>query len=143
MSFEDDLAAAQTAAVKTRDVDVSVNGTLYTFRFRRMPGMAWALETNRHPARPGILLDTRYGYNLWSLVAAVAPKYADRVDGDTTVPLTAEQWAALLDENSDVLDGAAVQQFGDAVFELNEYGPRAEVDALRKGSTAGSKKGSS
>lgn len=128
MSFLDDLQAQTAAAVPTQDVELTLNGTLYTLRFKRMDGVEWATETDKHPARPGVLIDARYGYNLRSLVKAVALKTGSRVDGDTVVDLSEDEWKQLWK----AVDGAAAQRIGDAVWALNEYLPAAEVEAAKK-----------
>jgi hypothetical protein len=128
VSFEDDLKAQAEAEHPSADVDVTLNGKLYTFRFRRMDGDEWANEVDKHPARPGVLVDMRYGYNLRSIVKAVAPRCGVRVDGDSEESLDADQWLQLFK----VLDGAGVARFGDAIWGLNEFAPAAEVEAAKK-----------
>ena len=128
MSFEDDLKAQAEAERPHADVEVKLNQTLYTFRFRRMNGDEWANEIDKHPARPGVLVDMRYGYNLRSIVKAVAPKCGVRLDGDVETVMDVEQWTQLFK----VLDGAGVARVGDAIWGVNEYGPAAEGEAAKK-----------
>lgn len=128
MAFLDDLEAQAQAQVPTQDVELTLNGNLYTLRFRRMDGVEWATETDKHPARPGVLIDTRYGYNLRSLVKAVALKTGGRVEGDTVVDLSEDEWKQLWK----IIDGSAAQRIGDAVWALNEWLPSAEVEKAKK-----------
>jgi hypothetical protein len=130
MSFEDDIKAQFEAPKPTGDVEVLLNGTLYTFRFTRMDGMEYASLCDMFPARPGVMLDMRYGYNLRPLTLAVAAKSAQRVDGDNLVPLTDDQWRNLFKG----LPGASIQRFSDTVFLLNEHGPAQEVADAKKAS---------
>lgn len=130
MSFEDDLKAELDRVKPTADVDVRLKGTLYTFRFEQMDGLEWADATDRFPARPGVLLDARYGYNLRPLSLLVASKTGARVDGDALVKLSEDQWRTLFK----ALPGAPVMRIGDVIFALNEYTPGEEVEALKKGS---------
>lgn len=152
MGFSEDLAAAKTAERNIRDVDVTVNGVLYTLRFTQMDGLDWADEADRHPARPKVLIDLRYGYNLRSLVKAVAPQTGVLViDGESSAlrvdpvdpenpkdPDRVDEWVDLLK----ALDGAAIQRIGDAIWSLNEWEPGQAVEAAKK-ALRGSKKASS
>lgn len=134
MTFEDDLKAAREAPIEHTDVAYTLNGTLYTARFLQLSGMEWAAEADNHPARPGVLIDARYGYNLRSLCRAIAKKTGRRVDGDPTdenvklVELTPEQW----DDLYRALPGSTVQSFDDAIWALNEAIPAREVEAAKK-----------
>lgn len=128
MSFEDDLKAQETAPVPSLDVDVLLNGNAHTLRFRRMNGMDWSAESDKHPIRPGVLIDMRYGYNLRALVKAVAPKTGVLVEDDVEREIDEEQWKSLFK----ALDGASTQRVCDTVWALNEYGPQQEIDAAKK-----------
>jgi hypothetical protein len=134
MSFEDDLKAAREAPIEFTDVPVEIRGNLHTLRFLQLSGPEWAAETDRHPARPGVLLDMRYGYNLRTLCMAVAKLTGRRVitagGEETLVELTAEQW----DDLYRAIPGATKSRIDDAIWGLNEANPQARVDALKKGS---------
>lgn len=130
MSFVDDLKAEFEAPMPTEDVPVTLNGNLYTFRFTRMDGVEWASLTDLFPARPGVMLDMRYGYNLRPLTLAAAARSGQRVDGDQIVDLTEDQWRNLFK----ALPGASIQRFSDAIFLLNEHGPAQEVEQAKKAS---------
>ena len=140
MSFEEDLAAAQDVEAPRIDVDVLVNKKLYTLRFRQMDGLEWASEVDRHPARPGVMLDARYGYNLRSLVKGAAPKCGVRVDGDAELPLRVDPFVkgsqtARVDEWALVLkaiSGHDFQRITDAIWALNEKFPEDAVKAAKK-----------
>lgn len=138
MTFEDDLKAEFEAPKPTKDVDVKLNGKLYTFRFELMDSVEWASATDRAPARPGVLLDMRFGYNLRALVPLVAPMSGKRVDGDELVDLTPDQWRNLFK----ALPGASVMRIGDTLFDLNEYEPGEAVKELKKASAVEPKKNS-
>lgn len=128
MSFDDDLDAQLSADKDTRDVDVVLNGKLVTFRFVQMDALEWAAATDMFPARPKVLLDMRYGYNLRGLTPLAAARSGKRVDGDKLVELTPEQWEKLFK----ALPGAHVMRIGDSLFDLNEYSPGEAVVALKK-----------
>lgn len=137
MSFKDDLAAAKTADAPHADVTVLVNGKPYDLRFRQMEGPAWASETDRHPARPGVAVDMRYGYNIRSLTLGAAPKCGVLLDGDAEVVLRVDPLGTKdrVDEWSDLLtslSGHDFQRITDAIWSLNEYLPEQAVDAARK-----------
>lgn len=126
MSFEDDLKATTINDPIYLDADVTVNGNLYTLRFVEMDPFEWASAVDRHPARPGVLIDAKYGYNLRTLVREVAPLLGSRVEGDTTVPV--EDWPALLK----AIGGNGFQRVTDAIWSLNEYMRERQVESLKK-----------
>lgn len=143
MSFLDDLAAAEAAARPYTEVPVIVGGELHTLRFQQMDPLDWAEETDRHPARPGVMLDKRYGYNLRTLVKAVAPRCGHVVEDGKLVELTYEpahldehgqpvpesgQWVTLLKS----LAGHEFQKITNAIWSLNEYLPEEAIKAARK-----------
>lgn len=133
MSFESDLEEQVNKPTETADEEVIVGNTLTKFRFYQWAGYQWAEESDRHPVRPGVLLDLRYGYNLRSLGLACAKQTGRRVDSDGTEhELTPEQWDTLWRN----LPGASVLTLCDAVWALNEHNPREAVDAARKASRA-------
>jgi hypothetical protein len=132
MSFDDDLDAQVAAEAEYADVDVLINGKLCTLRFFQMDGLDWADQTDRFPARPGVLLDMKYGYNIRPLSLAVAPLCGKMVDGDTLVDLTKEQWVKLFKG----IAPASVMRIGDNIFNLNEYAPGEAVAAAKKASAA-------
>jgi hypothetical protein len=129
MSFDDDLEAAFTSEKDWVDVEVSLNGNLHVLRFFEMDGLEWADQTDRFPARPGVLLDMRYGYNLRPLAKAVAIATGKLVEGDTTKDIPAAQWEKLF---KGALAGAPIMRIGDAIFNLNEYLPGQAVEAAKK-----------
>lgn len=135
MSFDDDLNAAVKGEREFRDVDVLVGKKLHTLRFRQIDGLLWAAHADKNPARPDVLVDARYGYNLRGIVMSVAPISGVRLEGDKEVELTAEQWKKLFKS----LDGAGFQRVSDAVWDLNEYTPGQQVEAAKK-ALSGSKK---
>jgi hypothetical protein len=128
MSFLDDLAEQSTAPTPSVDVDLTLNGNLHTLRFKQMNGLAWAAAADKHPPRPDIPIDRRYGYNLRSLVLAVAPDTGSRVEGDDLVALTEDEWRQLFA----ALPGATVGRICDAVWGINEYAPEQAVEAAKK-----------
>lgn len=138
MSFDDDLDAQLARELDTVDVDVTVNGKLKTFRFTELDGLKWADLCDRAPARPGVLMDMRYGYDIRSLTTIAAPVSGVLVDGDTTSELSVAQWAKLLKGQP----GAGIQRIGDALFSLNEWLPAQAVEEAKKASAAESAKNS-
>lgn len=129
LSFSDDLAAAKAAVLPHQDVDVLLNGNLHTLRFHKMDAVEWAEATASHPARPNVLIDTRYGYNLRAVTRTVAPQTGFLLDGDRPTPLQSEdEWVSLFK----AISGAEFARIMDAVWELNEYGPQEAVKAAKK-----------
>jgi len=137
MSFADDLKAEFEAEKPTRDVEISLNNHLYVLRFERMDGTEWTLACDAATARPGVLLDMRYGYNLRALVPIVAQATGHLVDDDQLVDVSEDQWRAIFKGA-----GSTVSRIGDAIFALNEYDPAAEVEALKKASEGERKRNS-
>lgn len=130
MSFLDDLTAAKTAPAPHEDVDVLLNGNVHVLRFHRLDGYEWSCEVDRHPIRPGVRIDMTYGFNFRALTKSVAPRCGVRVEGDTEVPLTAEEWAGLFTPG--VLTGRYFGHLTDALFRLNIVTPQQELDAAKK-----------
>jgi hypothetical protein len=129
MTFEEDLKA--DVEPDWVDVDALLNGTLYKLRFKALDGPTWANECDKYPMRPDVVLDSTYGYNLRALTLGVAPLCGARVDGDTTVDMPAQQWAALLTK----VDGQTFRRISDAIWALNEYLPSEAVKAAKKALT--------
>jgi hypothetical protein len=136
LSLDDDLDADVNRDVDYADLNININGKLRTLRFTQMDGLEWAELTDHFPARQGVLLDSRYGYNLRPLSKAAAPLCGKLLDGDTEVSLTEEQWAKLFKAQP----GSTVMRIGDVIWNLNEFLPTAAVEALKKGSTPASSK---
>lgn len=130
MTFAEDLAAAKAAEPTTAAVTVEINGKKYKLQFARMDGMQYAAETLKHPPRidADIAIDLEYGYNINSLVPAIAPKCGVLLEGKESVQLTDEQWADLFA----VADGGAVQQIVNTVYMLNEFASAKAVAAAKK-----------
>jgi hypothetical protein len=128
VSFKDDLAAAREAEATTADVAVELNGHRHVLRFSRMNPVEYAEETLRHPPRLEIGVDREFGYNLTSLTVAVAPRCAVLIDGETSEPLSAEEWADVFA----AADAGAIQNMQNTVFHLNEFASSKAADAARK-----------
>ena len=126
MSFEDDLAAVQAEEAAYVNVEVTVHGNLYVLRITQMDPFEWASEVDRHPARPGVNIDQKYGYNLRSLIRGAAPLCGKRVDGDELVDV--EDWPALLK----AIGGYGFQRVSDAIWALNEILPERAVIEAKK-----------
>jgi hypothetical protein len=141
MSFKDDLAAAKTGQRKFKDVEVTLNGALYTLRFEQMAGDEWAAAIDQYPPRPGVAID-KFGFNLRETVKALAPRVGSVVidgepqklqvdpvtDENRDDPERVDEWRDLLA----ALSGHFIQKIGDAFFDLNVWGPTMEVDAAKK-----------
>lgn len=136
MSFEDDLKAELEAETDWADVDIVLKGKPYVVRLTQLDGTVWADLTDRFPARPGVLLDANYGYNLRGLAPVATPMCGKLIDGDKVSELTEEQWADLFK----ALPGSRVMRIGDVLWNLNEYLPNEAVLAAKKGSAARSAK---
>lgn len=128
MTFEDDIRAEFEAPRAFVDVPVKLNKNLYTFRFFRMNPDEWLAACDLHPARIGVAMDMRFGYNLRALTPVVAAETGKRVDGDELVDLTPDQWSNLFKS----LAGGVVGKIGDAIFHLNEIGPTEEIADLQE-----------
>lgn len=132
MSFEDDIKAQLEKPKPTVDVSASVNGTAYTFRIERMDPAEWAIACAMCPARPGVTLDSQFGYDLQRLTPLVVAKTGKRVDGDTLIDLDPDTWESLLK----AISGGTFQKFSDAIFRLNEFDDEKQIDDLKKASEA-------
>lgn len=126
-----------------------------TLRFFKLPGQDWARITSTSEARPGVTMDSLYGYN-YHAVAKVAAAYVDEekdggrrygarvieepAEGDaggTTERLEhlePEQWEDLWN----LLSGGEFDRIALQIFDLNDYTPRRRAEAARKASRAGS-----
>lgn len=102
--------------------------SLVTFRFRRLPGLEWGEITARCPVRLGVDIDMRYGYNMHAATVMAAPKCGTRLEDDAEVPVTEEQWRDIFA----TISGYEMTLILDAIYELNEYGPAAQIAALKK-----------
>lgn len=140
-SFEDDLAAAQTPEDEYVDVRVLINKKPHTLRFRAMDGLAWAAETDRHIPRPGVLIDSKYGYNIRTLTKGAAvqsgvllvdgeerPLRVDPFDPENPTADRVNEWEALFK----VVTGHDFKRITDAIWFLNEYGPQQAIEAAGK-----------
>jgi len=140
MSFEEDLAAAEIEPAPFTDVTLLIAGKTYVFRFRQMDGQEWASLTDQHPARPGVLIDQRYGYNLRTLTVAAVARSGVRLDGETEVELRVDpfvqgskeprvnEWAQVLK----AVGGYGFQRVTDAIWGLNERLPELAIEAAKK-----------
>jgi hypothetical protein len=142
MSFEDDLKAVSVAPVEYLDVDVLLNGNVHVFRFEQMDGLEWAAETDRHPQRPGVGIDSLYHYNLRSLIKAVAPMCGGRLVDGKVVKLQVDPINPKkphdknrVDEWRDLwkrMDGNTFQRITNAIWALNERLPELQIEAAKK-----------
>jgi hypothetical protein len=126
--FDSDLDAQLAAEPVTAVVDVLVNGKLRKLQFTEMEGLAWADLTDRCPPRVDAPLDRAYGFNIRLIVAHAAPLTGRMKSGDEWVKLTDAQWTKLLRG----IKGAEQRTIGDALFQLNQWGPAQAVEAARK-----------
>lgn len=156
MGFSDDLKAAKTAAVPHLDVEVPVNGTTYTLRFRKASSQAWVEAVDRSPARTPLEnypYDSLYGYNLRSVTRLVAPTCGVLVVDGEEKPLRVDAFdpaypeVELVDEWAELFEtisGRAESKIGDAVYALNEYESAAALNrtlaALKKAQSGSRKK---
>ncbi|MFJ3381912.1 hypothetical protein ACIPJ2_16055 [Curtobacterium sp. NPDC090217] len=144
MGFSEDLAAGKTKTASHEDVDVLINGSAHTLRFRPAGGMEWAEAVDRSPLRMDVALDRVYGYNLRSAVRHVAPQTGRLLVDGEEVPLRVDPFtedmddeaiAARVDEWEDVfaqISGHDAQRITDAVWGLNERRPQLALEAAKK-----------
>lgn len=133
MSFLDDLKAAQNAPRIYADVPVMFNGHLHILRFRQMDGLDWTAETDRHPMRPGIAIDMKYGYNFRALTKTAAPASGVRVEDEVEHVVTEEEWEHIFSPG--VLTGRYFAAITDAIWALNVRSPELAVEAAKKALT--------
>lgn len=141
MSFSDDLNDTPTER-DWADLEIALNGNLYTLRFTALDGLAWANECAKAPARPGMTFDSYFGYDLQALTKNVAPLCGVLVNADgTTTPLRVEPVnrihpeAPRVDEWADLfakMGGQTFRRIGDVLFELNENLPMKAVAEAKK-----------
>jgi hypothetical protein len=140
-TFEDDLAAAQTPEDEYIDVLVLISKKPHTLRFRPMDGMAWAAETDRHPPRPNVAIDTKFGYNIRTLTKGAAPQCGvllidgeerplrvDPFDPEQPLAERVNQWESVFKS----ITGHEFKRITDAIWFLNEYGPQQAIEAAGK-----------
>lgn len=143
MSFDAELDADLDAQLAAEPdfayVHVTVNGKYRKLRFTQMDGLAWADLCDRCPPRmtqgPNktlvpIELDGAYGYNVRSVTALAAPISGHVQSGDDWVELSEERWRKLIKG----LPGAQLRACGDAIFQLNQWGPSQAVLDAKKAS---------
>jgi hypothetical protein len=121
----------------------AADGTLATFRFEQVDGQIWSEITTRNPPRPGVNIDSKYGYN-WTesakqaaTVNGVLVHKATAEDGTETEelePVTPAQWGIIWE----LLSGHDFGEIVDVVWTMNEFGPERTVDLAGKASRAGS-----
>jgi len=105
---------------------------LTMLKFYRVPGLEWSTLAAQNPARPGVNIDEKYGYNFHAVVEAVLPSCGRRIDGDSEVAMASEQWADIMS----VLSGYDAGRVVDVIFYLNEWEPSQAVDRIKKGFTS-------
>lgn len=133
MAFLDDLRAAQAAPRNYADVPLLINGSLHTMRIRRMDGFDWTAETDRHPMRPGVAIDMKYGYNFRTLTKAAAPQSAVRVVDDEEVDISDDEWEVFFTPGT--LSGRDFAALTDAIWALNVRHPELAIEAAKKALT--------
>lgn len=126
--FDDDLDAQLALEPDFATVDVLVNKKLRKLRFTEMDGLAWADLTDRCPPRPDAAVDRAFGYNLRLVVALAVTRCGQMQSGEDFIDLTEKQWTNLLRGQP----GSAIRSIGDALFQLNQWGPAQAVKDARK-----------
>ena len=117
------------------ELEASAGDALITLRFTQLPGEEWASLTSKLPPRPGVAIDESIGYN-YDKATISAAKFQDasgraygvRLEGDVEEVVTPDEWVALFD----ALSGYEVTQIRNAVWGLNEYLPKKQVEAMGK-----------
>jgi hypothetical protein len=133
MTFLDDLRAAQSAPRNYADIPLLINGALHTLRVRRMDGFDWTAETDRHPMRPGVGIDMKYGYNFRTLTKSAAPQSAVLVVDGEEVPVSEDEWEVFFAPGT--LSGRDFSALTDAIWALNVRHPELAVEAAKKALT--------
>jgi hypothetical protein len=133
MTFLDDLRAAQTAPRNYAEIPLLVNGTLHTMRVYRMDGFDWTAETDRHPMRPGVRIDEKYGYNFRTLTKSAAPQCAVLIVDHEERPVTEDEWEVFFAKGT--LSGRDFAALTDAIWALNVRHPELAVEAAKKALT--------
>lgn len=141
MGFLEDLQAAKAAVdsgdrVVTPNIDVVVNGRVYTVLYIRSDSAAWAEACVKHPPRPDVALDLQWGYNLSAVPVEVAEKSARVLEDGEEKTLTAEQWADLFE----IMPGRTRRTIEANVWQLNENDPQQEIERAKKASRRPSRK---
>lgn len=131
MSFDDDLNAPFEK--DWSDVDVLLNGTLYTFRFTALDAHVWADACDRAPVRADVTFDQTYGYDIREMTLSLAPLCGLRRVGDFFEELSADQWRVLLER----IDGHTFNRIGEVLWALNEALPAEAVAGAKKALAAG------
>lgn len=126
MSFEDDLKAQLEAERDTVDVPFTLNDNPYLLRFTQLDSWIWAAEADRHPMRPDVTLDRTFGYNMRSLVRAIAPTCGQlfREGEPVELHILRDDKGNVIQDDWDALframSPAAVQNMCTSVFSLHE-----------------------
>jgi len=143
LSKSDDKVDAIQKQIDELLGDESITTTL---RFYRLPGRSWSALTVMYPRRQGVQIDNTIGYNI-DLVCEAAAQFIDekkrpygfRLEDGEEVALVVQRKSPKienpLNEWSDlysVLSGYEIVQIRDVIWELNDYGPRQELDELVK-----------
>ena len=129
---------------REQERNAAAEGTYWTFRFVQLPGQDWAEIIARHPPRPDVPIDRRYGYNYHgaakqaaeangAVVVREPAEEENAEDVETLERLDPEQWHDLWT----TLSGHEVEKIASAVWDLNEYGPQQKLDAAGKASRVG------
>ena len=103
---------------------------LVTLRFEELPGDEWAELTVKHPARPGVLADMPYGYNIHAAAMEAAQVNGRVVEDGKFLQISAQQWDDLWEQ----LPGRSFGAVCDVIYFLNEYEPEQRVNRLGKAS---------
>lgn len=141
--MSDDFDALLDAALEhkpaepsTSTVTVPVGDGTVTLRFTEMDPREWHRCTMAHPGRPDVALEVMFGYNLVDTAKHAAPLSGVRVVDDVEHKLTAKQWGKFFT----AIDREGWALITDAIFGLNEAGPLARLEAVKKALVAAPKK---
>lgn len=134
MSFEEQLDQDIDAQAELEPdhaiTSVLINGKIRKLKFIQMDGLAWSDLCDRCPPRVGVELDTAFGYNVTAAIVLAAPLSGSVQSGENWVELAPDRWKKLIRS----LPGAQLRAVGDAIFQLNQFGPAMAVLDAKKAS---------
>jgi hypothetical protein len=134
VGFRDDLATAKEHVadrVKTEVVPAVVNGTLYNVMFYRADSQVWAAATVKHPPRPDIDIDRRYGYNLSAVTREISESAGRVVEDGEEIELTAAEWSDFWE----IVAPQTARLIEVNVWHVHEHDAEQEIARAKKAST--------
>lgn len=126
----------QDAAAKAlREFDEANPAAFMTIKLTQMPGDVWSALTLAHPMRLDVPLDRHYGYNYTKVTELGARLSGVAVDDEGEHQIPEDFWQAMfsgMDGKRPILSPYDAGQIENAVFELNDWEPRQQIEAAVK-----------